>query len=55
MIDKYTDSLDVIALFRALQQSATAAGGRVIVTLGNHEAEFLAGSRKNKKRKESND
>jgi len=49
MIDKYTRSLEVIALFRALQPQAAAAGGRVIVTLGNHEAEFLAGGGKNKK------
>jgi hypothetical protein len=43
LIDKYTDSLDVIAFFRALEASAAAAGGQVIVLMGNHEAEFLAG------------
>jgi hypothetical protein len=42
MIDKGTNSLAVIALVRALQSSASAAGGRVFVTMGNHEAEFLA-------------
>ena len=42
MIDKWTDSLKVIALIRALQTSAAAKGGQVIVTMGNHEAEFLA-------------
>jgi hypothetical protein len=42
MIDKYTQSMQVIALLRALQPSADDAGGRVIVTMGNHEAEFLA-------------
>ena len=42
MIDKWHHSLDVIALLRALQASAAAAGGRVIITMGNHEAEFLA-------------
>ena len=42
MIDKWHHSLEVIAFFRALQTSAAAAGGRVIITLGNHEAEFLA-------------
>jgi hypothetical protein len=42
MIDKWHHSLDVIALLRALQTSAAAAGGRVIITMGNHEAEFLA-------------
>jgi arylsulfatase A-like enzyme len=43
MIDKYNHSLDVIAAFRALQPQAQRDGGRVIVTMGNHEAEFLAG------------
>ena len=42
MIDKWHHSLDVIALFRALQTSAAEAGGQVIITMGNHEAEFLA-------------
>lgn len=42
MIDKGTDSLKVIALVRALQTAAAAKGGQVIVTMGNHEAEFLA-------------
>src|SRR5205085_8822522 len=36
--------LDAIALLRALQTGAAAAGGRVIVTMGNHEAEFVAGA-----------
>jgi hypothetical protein len=44
LIDKFTDSLDVIALFRALETSAAAAGGQVIVCMGNHEAEFLGGN-----------
>lgn len=42
LIDKGHHSLNVIACFRALQNKAAAAGGRVIVTMGNHEAEFLA-------------
>lgn len=42
MIDKGPNSLNVIALVRALQTSASAKGGHVIVTMGNHEAEFLA-------------
>jgi hypothetical protein len=42
MIDKGPDSLGVIALVRALRSDAAAHGGRVIVTMGNHEAEFLA-------------
>jgi len=41
-IDKGNQSLQVIALLRTLQTSAQSQGGRVIVTMGNHEAEFLA-------------
>jgi hypothetical protein len=32
----------VTALFRALEKDAARAAGRVIVLMGNHEAEFLA-------------
>ena len=42
LIDKGTNSLEVIALVQALQKAAAQAGGRVIITMGNHEAEFLA-------------
>jgi arylsulfatase A-like enzyme len=42
LIDKDDHSLDVIAGLRALQSQAQQAGGRVIITMGNHEAEFLA-------------
>jgi Calcineurin-like phosphoesterase len=42
LINKGDHSLKVIALFRALQKAAAQAGGRVIVSMGNHEAEFLA-------------
>jgi len=48
-IDKYDRSLDVIACLRALQHDAEKKGGRVIITMGNHEAEFLAGGGKKKK------
>ena len=41
-IDKWHDSLKVIELLQALQNAAAAQGGRVILTMGNHEAEFLA-------------
>jgi hypothetical protein len=41
MIDKGPASLDVIASAMALQTAAKVAGGRVVVLLGNHEAEFL--------------
>ena len=42
MIDKGPNSLGVIALLRALQTAAAAQRGQVIITMGNHEAEFLA-------------
>ena len=42
LIDKGSEGLQVIALLRALQVGAPATGGRVVVTMGNHEAEFLA-------------
>jgi hypothetical protein len=50
-IDKWDQSLRVISLLRTLQTEAGKAGGRLVVTLGNHEAEFLADPR-NKKAKE---
>jgi hypothetical protein len=52
MIDKGDESLHVLALFRALQADADRAGGRVIITMGNHEAEFLADPQDDKKAKE---
>jgi hypothetical protein len=42
LIDKGDRSLPVLDLFMALEEQAAAAGGALIVTLGNHEAEFLA-------------
>jgi hypothetical protein len=42
LIDKGTNSIGVITLVRALQSDAATQGGRVIITMGNHEAEFLA-------------
>jgi hypothetical protein len=41
MIDKWTQSLQVIALMRALIVSAPNQGGQVVISTGNHEAEFL--------------
>jgi hypothetical protein len=41
MIDKGDHSVEVLQLFMRLQQIAPDAGGKVIVTSGNHEAEFL--------------
>lgn len=40
--DKWNQGLKVLALWQALGDAAAASGGQVIVTLGNHEAEFLA-------------
>ncbi|MDB4947006.1 MAG: putative serine/threonine phosphatase [Labilithrix sp.] len=42
LIDKGPQPLEVIDALRALEASASRGGGRVIVLLGNHEAEFLA-------------
>ena len=42
LIDKSDQAFDVIACLGGLQQQAPGDGGRVIVTMGNHEAEFLA-------------
>lgn len=42
MIDKGDKSLLVVQWMRTLQAQAGAAGGELIVLLGNHEAEFLA-------------
>ena len=49
LIDKGPQSLEVLDLMMSLQSGARAAGGDVIVTLGNHEAEFLARPGKKKK------
>ena len=42
VIDKGDQSIEAINLLTALEAQAPASGGEVIVTLGNHEAEFLA-------------
>jgi hypothetical protein len=42
LVDKYTQNLAVLTLFQTLRDGAAAAGGRVVATIGNHEAEFLA-------------
>ncbi len=42
LIDKGKDCLKVIAFFHALRAEARKSGGCVVVTMGNHEAEFLA-------------
>ena len=42
LIDKGPQGLEVIDALITLQTSAISQGGQVIVTLGNHEAEFLA-------------
>jgi hypothetical protein len=48
VINKGDRGLDVIDLIRSLEPQAEAAGGAVIVTLGNNEAEFLAKPEKKK-------
>lgn len=42
MINKGTQGLAVLDLLMSLEEQARAAGGEVIVTLGNHEVTFLA-------------
>lgn len=42
VIDKAQDAIGVIDLLTSLEPQAVAAGGGVVVTLGNHEAEFVA-------------
>ena len=48
LINKGDRAMDVIDLMRSLETQAQAAGGAVVVTLGNHEAEFMAKPGKNK-------
>ena len=42
LIDKGPECIETVDAVIALQTSALAGGGLVIVTMGNHEAEFLA-------------
>jgi hypothetical protein len=42
MIDRGPDAVDVLRLLITLHRRAPFHGGRVVVTMGNHEAEFLA-------------
>jgi hypothetical protein len=42
LVDKGPQPLEVIDFVRALETSAPSAGGRVLVLLGNHEAEFFS-------------
>jgi hypothetical protein len=51
LIDKGDHSIGVLDLMMTLEEQAHASGGEVIVTLGNHEAEFLADP-ENKKARE---
>ncbi len=48
LIDKGPDSLGVIDFLRELQTQAPRVGGRVVVTMGNHEAEFLVDAKNDK-------
>jgi len=44
MIDKGPHALKVLELIHRLEIAAPSSGGRVVVLMGNHEAEFLAGT-----------
>jgi hypothetical protein len=48
LIDKGPQSIEVVELFMALETDAATKGGRVVVTLGNHEAEFFADPKNSK-------
>jgi len=48
LIDKGPQSIEAIDLARSLEAQAARAGGRVVVTMGNHEAEFLADPKNDK-------
>jgi hypothetical protein len=52
-MDKGPQSVEVLRLWMRLQPEAVAKGGRLIVLLGNHEAEFLADPTGDKKAKET--
>ncbi len=41
MVDKGPKSVEVVDALRGLENAAAAAGGKVVVTVGNHEAEFF--------------
>jgi Calcineurin-like phosphoesterase len=55
VIDKGGNSLEIIDMLRGIQKSAEADGGRVIVTMGNHEAEFLANPSSEKAMRDGSD
>ncbi|HWN98796.1 MAG TPA: metallophosphoesterase [Blastocatellia bacterium] len=48
LINKGDRSIEVIDLFRSIEIQAPASRGEVLITLGNHEAEFLANPTKKK-------
>lgn len=48
LIDKGPDSFGVVRYFAALRDAARKAGAQVIVTMGNHEAEFLTNASSDK-------
>ena len=50
LIDKGDQSIEVLDLMMKLQSQAATGGGEVIVTLGNHEVEFLANPESKKAR-----
>ena len=46
LIDKGPHPVAVIRLLAAMRDAASRAGGQVVITMGNHEAEFLSGKTK---------
>jgi hypothetical protein len=55
LIDKGVESLGVIDLVRSLEAKAARAGGRVVTTVGNHEAEFFADPKNDKATRTTSD
>jgi hypothetical protein len=55
LIDKGPHSVAVIRFIAAMQQAAQHSGGQVVVTMGNHEAEFLGGLARTGKKAKATD
>lgn len=55
LIDKGPHSVAVIRLLAAVREAARRGGGQVVITMGNHEAEFLSGLGKAGKKAKTDD
>jgi hypothetical protein len=55
LIDKGPHSVAVIRLLAAMREAARKSGGQVVITMGNHEAEFLGGLGKAGKKAKTDD